>query len=110
MCIRDSKDVGDPYTGRGGGLEHTVNVTLRIDHQRDLAVVGEVGAIAQGRGLDGNNGDHAARSFQDEFTVCGTDRAWKVRVRGRRVCWASGGVGAAAHVLAGLTNVDDDRA
>jgi len=49
--------VGDPHTGRLGSFEYAVDVTLRVDYERDLAVMGEVAAVAQGWGLDGDDGD-----------------------------------------------------
>ncbi len=55
------EDVGDEYTRRADELEHAVDVTLRVDHERDLAVMDEVAAVPQGRGLDGDDGDHQGR-------------------------------------------------
>jgi len=77
------EDVGDPHPGRGGDRKHAVDVALRVDHQRDPTVMGEVGAIPQGRGLDRNDGDHRGRSFRVWLVVLGLDR---VRNVGREKC------------------------
>ena len=52
------EDVGDPHAGRLGDAEDAVVVALRVDHQGDLAVVGQIGAVTQARGVQGENGDH----------------------------------------------------
>ena len=52
------EDVGDSHTRRRGQVEYAVDVPLWVDHERDLAVMGEVAAIPQRRGLDGDDGDH----------------------------------------------------
>lgn len=36
------EDVGDPYTSRVGKLDHFVDVTLRVDHEGHLTVMGQV--------------------------------------------------------------------
>ena len=44
--------VADPHALLGGQVEDAVDVALGIDHERHLAVVDEIAAITQGRGLD----------------------------------------------------------
>ena len=46
------EDVGEPHPVLLEQVQDAVDVTLRIDHERDLAVVDDVAAITQGRGLD----------------------------------------------------------
>ena len=56
------EDVGDPHPRPLRQGEHPVDVTLRVDHQGDLTVMGQVAAVAQGRGVDRDDGDHRTRS------------------------------------------------
>lgn len=46
------EDVGQAHVVLGQQIEDPVDVALRVDHERDLAVVDQVAAVAQGRGLD----------------------------------------------------------
>ena len=64
------EDVGDADAGLAGEVEHAVDVALRVDDEGDLAVVGEVAAVAEGGGLDGDDGDHG-----EPFGGCGGDQA-----------------------------------
>ncbi len=52
------KDVGDAHTGLVGDGEHSVDVALGVHDHGHLAVVREVGAVAEGGRLDGE--DHWA--------------------------------------------------
>ena len=49
------EDVGDSHAGLLSDREHTVDVSLWVDDEGDVAVVGEVGTVAQARGLDGHD-------------------------------------------------------
>ena len=46
------EDVGEPDVVLGQQVEHAVDVALRVDDEGDLAVVDEVAAVAERRGLD----------------------------------------------------------
>ena len=50
--------VRDAHTRGGGECEDAVDVALRIHNHRHRAVVGEVAAVAQRRGVDRNDGQH----------------------------------------------------
>jgi hypothetical protein len=50
--------VGDAHPVLLGEGEDTVEVALRVDHQRDLAVIGEVAAVTKARGVDRNDLQH----------------------------------------------------
>ncbi|WP_418605553.1 hypothetical protein [Georgenia sp. SUBG003] len=54
--------VGDPDAGTGGRIEDAVDVALRVDDEGDLAVVGQVAAVTERGGLDGDDrgGGHEA--------------------------------------------------
>src|SRR5579875_468499 len=47
--------VGDPHPPFGGQREHPVDVALRVDHHRDLAVGGQVTPVTQRRRVDGQD-------------------------------------------------------
>ena len=47
-----------PDAGRLGHGQHAVDVALRVDHQRDLPVVGHVAAVPQARRVDRDDLDH----------------------------------------------------
>ena len=47
-----SKTCGEPDAVLVEQGQHPVDVALRVDHERDLAVVDEVAAVAQGRRVD----------------------------------------------------------
>jgi hypothetical protein len=50
-------------TPRGNGeAEDAVDVALRVDHERDPAVVDEVAAVAEGGGVDGQDERHGRDS------------------------------------------------
>jgi hypothetical protein len=57
------EDVGDPNPVGGGQVEDAVDVTLRVDHECDLAVVHEIAAIAERRGVDGQDVRHGRGSL-----------------------------------------------
>ncbi|MFC5042084.1 hypothetical protein [Ornithinimicrobium kibberense] len=48
--------MGDAHRLALGEREHPVDVTLGVDDEGDLAVVDQVAAVAQRRGLDGQHG------------------------------------------------------
>ena len=50
------EDVGEPDAVLLEQVQHPVDVALRVDHEGDLAVVDEVAAVAQRRGVDGEDG------------------------------------------------------
>ena len=50
--------VGDLHAFGGGEVQDPVDVTLRVDDARHRAVMDQVAAVAQTRGLDGNDGWH----------------------------------------------------
>jgi hypothetical protein len=58
------EDMRDPDPALLGEAEHAVDVTLRIHHQRDPPVMGEIAAVAQRRGFDRNDGHHRGSSFR----------------------------------------------
>ena len=53
--------VRDRYRFAGGEVEDAVDVTLRVDHHRHLAVVHQVAAVTQRRRLDRNDRRHQPR-------------------------------------------------
>ena len=54
------EDVGEPDVVFLEQVQHPVDVALRVDHERDLAVVDEVAAVAQGGRLDRDDGEVVA--------------------------------------------------
>jgi hypothetical protein len=54
------EDVGDPDALGGGEGEDPVDVSLRVDDERDPAVVDQVAAVTQGRGVDRQDGGTSA--------------------------------------------------
>ena len=56
------EDVGEADAVLVEQGQHPVDVALRVDHEGDLAVVHEVAAVAERRGLDGDDG--AGRTSQ----------------------------------------------
>ena len=51
------EDVGEAYAVLVEEGQHAVDVALRVDHERDLAVVHEVAAVAEGGGVDHEDGE-----------------------------------------------------
>ena len=51
------EDVRQAYAVLLEEVEHAVDVALWVDDERDLAVVDEVAAVAERRGLDGDDGE-----------------------------------------------------
>jgi hypothetical protein len=51
------EDVGQAHAVLVQQLEHPVDVSLRVDHECDVAVVGEVAAVTEGGGLDRDDGE-----------------------------------------------------
>ncbi len=50
--------------------EHPVDVTLRVDDQRRRAVVGQVAAVSEGGGLDGDDLRHGQPRSRPVTTSC----------------------------------------
>jgi hypothetical protein len=75
--------VRDHYRFAGGEVEDAVDVTLRVDHQRHVAVVHQVAPVTQRRRLDRNDRRHQPRG------PCGRRLLGVPLRRGRRRCHRS---------------------
>ena len=66
------QDVGQPDAVTLEDLEHPVDVALRVDDERDLAVVHDVRAVAERRSVDRDNSDPSwLRASPDEIKSAG---------------------------------------
>ena len=61
--------VRDPHTGRCRRVQDAVDVALRVDHERDRAVVDQVAAVAEGGCVDREDVHHGGVSFRGQGRV-----------------------------------------
>ena len=82
------EDVSDSYALAPGEVEDAVDVALRVDDDRDLPVVGEVGAVAEGGGVDRDDGrlrSHAQGSLPEDGGGVGRGFSHEEVLPGRRL-------------------------
>ena len=77
--------MGYSYALAPGDAEDAVDVALRVDDDRDLPVVGEVGAVAEGGRVDRDDGrlrSHAQGSLPETGGESGEASATRTPFRG----------------------------